>query len=61
MTVNLSDPVFRAAFEQDVAETRTAREREFRKTGVDVIEITTDRPYTDRLMRFFRERARRFR
>ncbi len=61
VTVNLSDPVFRAAFEQDVAETRTAREREFRKTGVDVIEITTDRPYTDRLMRFFRERARRFR
>ncbi len=61
VTVNLSDPVFRAAFDQDVVETRAAREREFRKTGVDVIEITTDRPYTDRLMRFFRERARRFR
>ena len=61
VTVNVSDPGFRTAFERDVAETLIAREREFRKTGVDVIEITTDRPYADRLMRFFRQRAKRFR
>lgn len=61
LTVNVSDPAFRLAFERDVSETLTAREREFRKTGVDLIEITTDRPYTDRLMRFFRQRAKRFR
>ena len=61
LMVNVSDPVFRHAFEQDVAETVAARGRVFRKTRVDVIEITTDRPYTDRLMRFFRERAKRFR
>ena len=61
VTVNVSDPGFRTAFERDVAETLIVREREFRKTGVDVIEITTDRPYADRLMRFFRQRAKRFR
>ncbi len=60
-TVNLSDRAFRAAFDGDVTEAQTAREREFRKTGVDVIEISTDRPYADRLMRFFRQRAKRFR
>ena len=61
LTVNLSDPAFREAFRRDVSETRTVLEREFRKTGVDVIEISTDRPYADRLMRFFRQRAKRFR
>ncbi len=61
LTVNLSDPAFREAFERNVTETRTALEREFRKTGVDVVEISTDRPYADRLMRFFRQRAKRFR
>jgi uncharacterized protein (DUF58 family) len=61
VTVDVSDPAFRAAFERDVAETRAFRERQFRKTWVDVIEITTDHPYADRLMRFFRQRAKRFR
>ena len=61
LTVNVSDPAFREAFTRDVTDTQTALEREFRKTGVDVIEISTDRPYADRLMRFFRQRARRFR
>ena len=61
LTVNLSDPAFRDAFDRDVTETRAALEREFRKTGIDVIEISTDRPYADRLMRFFRQRAKRFR
>ena len=61
LTVNVSDSAFREAFDRDVTETRTALEREFRKTGIDVIEISTDRPYADRLMRFFRQRAKRFR
>ena len=61
LTVNVSDPAFREAFDRDVTETRIALEREFRKTGIDVIEISTDRPYADRLMRFFRQRAKRFR
>ena len=61
LTVNLSDPAFRDAFDRDVTETRAALDREFRTTGIDVIEISTDRPYADRLMRFFRRRAKRFR
>ena len=61
LTVNVSDPAFREAFDREVTETRTALEREFRQTGIDVIEISTDRPYADRLMRFFRQRAKRFR
>ena len=61
LTVNVSDPAFREAFSRDVTDTRTVLEREFRKTGIDAIEISTDRPYADRLMRFFRQRAKRFR
>ena len=61
LTVNVSDPAFREAFDHDVTETRTTLEREFRKTGIDVIEISTDRPYADQLMRFFRQRAKRLR
>ena len=61
LTVNVSDPAFREAFDHDVTETRTTLEREFRKTGIDVIEISTARPYADQLMRFFRQRAKRFR
>ena len=61
LTVNVSDPAFREAFDHDVTETRTTLEREFRKTGIDVIELSTDRPYADRLLRFFRQRAKRFR
>ena len=61
LTVNVSDPAFREAFDHDVTETRTTLEREFRKTGIDVIELSTDRPYADRLMRFFRQRAKRLR
>ena len=61
LTVNVSDPTFRAAFDRDVTDRWAAREREFRKSGVDVVEISTDRPYTDRLMRFFQQRAKRWR
>ena len=61
VSVNVSDPVFRDAFDRDVTETQTAREREFRRKGIDLVEISTDQQYTDRLMRFFRRRAKRFR
>lgn len=61
LTVDVSDPAFRAAFDADVAAQLAARDKQFRKTRVDVIEITTDEPYADRLMRFFRQRAKRLR
>ena len=44
VTVDVSDPAFRAAFKADVAEKLTARERQFRKSRVDVVEITTRPP-----------------
>ena len=61
LAVNVSGPVFRQAFHREVTDTQAALEREFRKTGVDVVEISTDRPYADRLMRFFQQRAKRVR
>ena len=61
LTVDVSDPAFRAAFDADVVEKLAARDKQFRKTHVDVVEITTDEPYADRLMRFFRKRAKRLR
>ena len=46
---------FRDAFDRDVTETQTAREREFPEEGYrsGTVEISTDQQYTDRLMRFF--------
>ncbi len=61
ISVNLSDRAFRDAFERDAIERGQALERTFRRSGIDMIDVSTDRPYADRLMRFFRERARRFR
>jgi uncharacterized protein (DUF58 family) len=61
LTVNVSDRTFRLGFEQDVSESLSTRKRDFQKMGVDLIEITTDRPYVERLMKFFRQRAKRFR
>lgn len=61
VTVNLSDRRFREAFAADAAAAGEARARLFRRTGVDVVEVSADQPYAGPLMRFFRERARRFR
>jgi uncharacterized protein (DUF58 family) len=61
LTVNLSDRVFQEAFAADARAAGEARTQLFRRTRVDVIEVAADRPYIGRLMRFFRERARRFR
>ena len=61
LTVDVSDPAFRAAFHADAAATLAASDKRFRKTRVDVVEITTDEPYAERLMRFFRQRAKRLR
>ena len=61
VTVNLSDRVFRETFATEARAAEETRTQLFRRTGVDVIEVSADRPYIERLMRFFRERARRFR
>jgi uncharacterized protein (DUF58 family) len=59
--VNTSDARFRAAFEAGSVQAREGLERTFRRSRVDVIDIRTDESYVQPLMRFFKERERRFR
>ena len=61
LVVNTSDPEFRSEFENRAARTRANLERTFRRSRVDLIDIQTDVPYVQPLMRFFKERERRFR
>ena len=49
------------AFEDHVAELRTARNRVFRQAKVDRIDITTDAEYVTPLTTFFERRSRRLR
>ena len=57
--VDSGDRRFREAFARQAAETRRPRDRMLRTADVDAIGITTDRPYTEALLRFFRMRGRR--
>ncbi len=61
VTVNTSSPQFQKAFAQHTTVADAALTRMFRKTKVDVIRIKTHEPYVEPLMRFFQQRARRFR
>jgi uncharacterized protein (DUF58 family) len=49
----------REAFAARAANARTERDRMLRACDVDAIGVTTDRPYADALLRFFRMRERR--
>ena len=59
LLLDTSNSAFRQAFEREVEQTRSKLEQMFRKQNIDWIEIRTDRPYFDPLVRFFRDRARR--
>jgi uncharacterized protein (DUF58 family) len=59
--INTSGADFRDALAQRGEVARASLTKMFRSTKVDSIEIRTDRDYVDPLMRFFRQRARRFR
>jgi uncharacterized protein (DUF58 family) len=61
VVVNTSDKAFQTAFAKDVERLRDERQRTFRRTKVDVIPIETGQSYVEPLMRFFKDRARRFR
>ncbi|MCG3176785.1 MAG: hypothetical protein MOGMAGMI_01749 [Candidatus Omnitrophica bacterium] len=52
---------FRGRFEKNAREAREKRDRLFESIGLDRIEVGTDRPYIDPMIRFFRTRERRFR
>ena len=59
--IDTSDPEIRRMFSGLTGEGKETRDRLFRSVGVDCVDVTTDRPYVDALMRFFRMRANRFR
>ena len=57
--VDTGDPRVREAFAREAAAARTVRDRMLRSADVDAIFVSTDRPYTEALLRFFRMRERR--
>ena len=59
--IDTADPEVRRMFTGITGEGKEERDRLFRSVGVDCVDVTTDRPYVDPLMRFFRMRANRFR
>jgi len=61
LTVNTADPRFQAEFKERAARLKDEMGRTFRHSRVDVIDIQTNRPYVQPLMRFFKEREGRFR
>ena len=60
-TVNTADPRFQVEFTERAAQVQSDLGRTFRHSRVDVIDIQTDQPYVQPLMRFFKEREGRFR
>ncbi len=59
VVVDTGSRAFRAEFEKRAARVRGSRQDEFRKAGVDLIEIDTENPYLQTLHQFFRNRERR--
>ncbi len=59
LVVDTSDRDFRAAFASRGEEARAAQDRTFRRSKVDVVDLSPGRPYLRPLMRFFEERGRR--
>ncbi len=57
--VDTSSPKVRAAFARRAADEREALEKFFRKTGMDTMSLSTDRPYIDEVRALFRRRARK--
>jgi uncharacterized protein (DUF58 family) len=61
LVLNTSDPEFRRAFQGRSRERMTALDQDLRRCQVDVIDVETGMPYVEPLMRFFKQRMRRFR
>jgi len=61
MLLDTSSTSFARAFKDFTQSADQERRQIFKSIGVDFIQIWTDRPYDAPLMRFFKERARRFR
>ncbi len=61
VVVNTSDPRIRALFRKNVLQRQAALNQLLKQIGIDRIDIRTDRGYVEPLIRFFQQRARRFR
>ena len=59
LVVDTSNRDFRAAFASREEEARRGQDRTFRRSKVDVVDLSPGRPYLRPLMRFFEERGRR--
>jgi uncharacterized protein (DUF58 family) len=58
--VDASDRRARAEFARLAGEAVQGRQAVFRSTGIDSINVRTDKPYIEELLRFFRMRERRY-
>ncbi len=59
--VDTSDPAVRAGFARLAGERDQALSQRLRRLEIDLVEIDTERPYVDALVRFFHKRERRIR
>ncbi len=59
VVIDSSDAVLRRQYHQNNVERLNERERLFRSIGTDYINISTDTPYTDAMVKFFSKRRRR--
>lgn len=59
--LDTSDAETRQIFEESFKNESKARAEMFRSIGVDTIDVTTEEPYVDPLMRFFKTRATKIR
>lgn len=59
--IDTSDYAWRTEFESNTQLQQAEREKILQRIQIDHINIHTDRPYAQPLIRFFRERAKRFR
>ena len=57
--VDTSSAAVRRAYRQRQAAAVTQRQQLFQSLGIDAIEVRTDEPYMNPMMRFFRRRERR--
>lgn len=59
--VDFGDPTVREMFHRHAQEEADLRRRLFHRTGVDLVEISTQASYAEPLMQFFKRRARKIR
>ncbi|MFC1512419.1 DUF58 domain-containing protein [bacterium] len=59
--INTSDENFKGFWQKRVLENKQERENLFKKSGMDFINIYTDKSYVEPLIKFFKYRERKFR